>query len=600
MTKLCESTNDSSTCETNLTISGIGGFGKTTLVVSMCYHPKIKEMFSDGFLFVELGPQATDPYIKLRALYNLLTEKQCDINVVEKCIRQHTAAYCHNLLVIIDDVWHVEDAEPIVKAFNNCTMILTTRMSDINLYIPTKDTVTVGPMEQTEAMSLLTCKIIDCNQLSQTDKGLLEELAQDIHLWPLLLSLVRGQLSHNLKQCHSSYHEAIHNVHTKLHNRGLTAFDKNNIENVNRSRNYAVQVCIEVTLELLTKILSNKLKSLILWTGIGTLLPAAVLSNLWSVSAEEARHSIDVLWAYGLVQYADIKIALNNSVQHCVEVHAVISQYIIESMESQQVINLSPFGGLNTWLSVGEGLTLAFQQSYGVNDLSSLTAVDYLNYKLSEIENDLLPSYLKTINMYAINDPHRIILALEKLQKFLRSSLQNVTLLSFLTEEIKSLIGVGQSALKDAYRLSRKFNQAFQRYLGEKNFEMLIKVVEDYSRNNPIGSVTEDAVMLMHKIIPHYQGDLLYYVTLKCEEFQIKRPDYHQVTIVILPYIRFYVNLHKQICDSLLSGSPNAEWLHRYILSRDFLEDHNSIDTNRLIKLQEVAPNFVYQQVFSQ
>ena len=133
---------------------------------------------------------------------------------MEQKINQLTNEYYRNLLVIIDDVWHVEDAEPLVKAFSNCKTILTTRMNDIEQYIPSKRSVIVGPMTQDEAICLLPSKLTESSQLSEEDRGSLEELAQDVHLWPLLLSLIRGQLFHNLKQNHSSYKQAIHNVHT--------------------------------------------------------------------------------------------------------------------------------------------------------------------------------------------------------------------------------------------------------------------------------------------------------------------------------------------------------------------------------------------------
>jgi len=100
----------------------------------------IKEQFKDGVVFIELGPQATDPSMKLSQLYHLLAGeylKQGDINQAEHEIKQ-LSNLCHNLLVIIDDVWHVEDAEPIVKAFSHCKIVLTTRMNDIEQYIPTK------------------------------------------------------------------------------------------------------------------------------------------------------------------------------------------------------------------------------------------------------------------------------------------------------------------------------------------------------------------------------------------------------------------------------------------------------------------------------
>ena len=384
-TKLLQATIDPNKYETTLTITGAGGFGKTTTVISLCHYPVVNKHFTDGFVFIELGPQATDPSIKLRDIYNLLTGEQCGINVVEQKINQLTSDYYHNLLVIIDDVWHVEDAEPLVKAFSNCKTILTTRMNDIEQYIPSKQSVIIGPMTQHEAITLLTSGVIDSSQLSQEDVSLLDELAQDVHLWPLLLSLIRGQLSHNLKQYHLSYHNAIQNVQAKLHHKGLTAFDKNNIEAIDKSRKYAVKACIEMTLDLLTKSLSDKIKTLILWTGIGTSLQIAVLNNLWNISKQEAEETVDALWAYGLVQFTDITISPNNITQHCVEVPAVISQYIIECMDSNEVLTLSPLGGKsNIAESVLEGLKLTFQQSYGVADLSSLAVVDYLKYKLAK------------------------------------------------------------------------------------------------------------------------------------------------------------------------------------------------------------------------
>ena len=138
--------------------------------------------------------------------------KQGDVNYAEQEIRQFTSLYCRNLLVVIDDVWHVEDAEPIVKAFSNCKIVLTIRMNDIEQYISTKHAVSVSPMEQSEAISLLTSGMIDISQLSQEDVthvSLLDELTQDVHLWSQLLSLIRGQMSHNLKQYKLSYTKTI-------------------------------------------------------------------------------------------------------------------------------------------------------------------------------------------------------------------------------------------------------------------------------------------------------------------------------------------------------------------------------------------------------
>ena len=110
ITKLLQATNDPCKYEAILTITGAGGFGKTSTVISLCHQAVVKEQFSDGFIFIELGPQATDPSIKLKAIYHLLSGKECDINIMEQKIHQITNDYYRNLLVIIDDVWYVEDA----------------------------------------------------------------------------------------------------------------------------------------------------------------------------------------------------------------------------------------------------------------------------------------------------------------------------------------------------------------------------------------------------------------------------------------------------------------------------------------------------------
>ena len=70
---LLQTTTDPHNCQTALTITGSGGFGKTVIATSLCHHPRVKEEFTHGFVFIELGPQAPDPSIKLSQLYHLLT-----------------------------------------------------------------------------------------------------------------------------------------------------------------------------------------------------------------------------------------------------------------------------------------------------------------------------------------------------------------------------------------------------------------------------------------------------------------------------------------------------------------------------------------------
>ena len=597
-TKLLQATIDPNKYETTLIITGAGGFGKTTTVISLCYYPVVNKHFTDGFVFIKLGPQATDPSIKLMQVCYLLTgeltDKQCDIIDVEQKITQVTSDYYNNLLVIIDDVWHVEDAEPIVKALSNCKTILTTRMNDIEQYIPSKQSVNIGPMTQLEAITLLTSGVIDSSKLSEEDVSLLDELAQDVHLWPLLLSLIRGQLSHYVKRCYLSDHNAIHNVQAKLYHKSLTAFDRKNTGAINKCRISAVKDCIEMTLELLTKSLSDKLKSLILYTGIGTSLQKAVLNNLWNISKREAEETVDVLWAYGLVHFTNITISPNNITQLCVEVHAVISQYIIECMDSTEVFSLSPSGRLSTLNSVIDGLTLVFQQLYGVYvSLSSTTVMDYLKYKLSELEHLYLPLCLQAINRYTVTDPHIIIVMLQLVEDALMISPHTINLLSLIDGEIRLLKSDCKQIIRGMRKLCRKLNQRAQRNLYERNYDELLQNVEEFIKCYPLHQIVLIAVTIINKIIPYCYGELLDYMTRMYERLMMLTADYHDLTLSLLPHIKLYIRLHKQIIRSLLKGSPGSEMTYRYIISGKFSDEIDLINIKKSLKLKEVASSLV-------
>jgi len=581
--KLLQTSSEPKNPGVSLMVKGAGGFGKTTLVKVLCYHNLIQETFTDGFIFVELGPQATDPSMLLCQLYHLLTGqnlRQRNISLAIQEVNRVTSTFSRNMLVIIDDVWHVEDAEPIVEAFCTCRIVLTTRINEIEQCIPTKETVVVGPMEKSEAISLLTYGVIDISQQSQEDVSLLDELAQDVHLWPLLLSLVRGHLSDSLKRLSS--HEAIRAVQDKLRHKGLKSFDKNIIENTYRSRKLAVKICIESTLELLTRELSDRIKTLMLFTGIGSSLQTTVLRFLWKSSEHEARDTVDILWAYGLVHFKDVILYPHNSKQLCVEVHAVISQFVIENMESLEVYNLSPYCGNTKGIQlVGRELSLSFQRSYGVDDISTLSARDFLLYRLSNIESCELPLYLRMINMHTISDPHFAILTLLRIKSYLQLFNRSNFLLY-----IEQLIADYRKILYDSYKFSRTLNQKFQQCLFQKKFDALIQTVKDYLKTYPSSITAENSVKM---IISHARQD---YVKTQSETLQMMTRKYHVINIKLIPRIALQIKLHKWITSSLLAGSPEIEQTCTYIKSGEFNKEIELVNVNSLMKIKEVIPNF--------
>ena len=188
-------TNITLASEVTVTIRGIGGVGKSTIAKAVCHERSIEEYFTDGFLWISLTPphNVTDELCKI---YNKLTNQQIEgtLSFVKDKIQLYMISNSSKFLVILDDVWEVEDALVYVEVFRSCKILVTTRKSVVNSEIQTKHPIDIKPMELNEAVKLLTYHIDIFNTIDDNDKATLHKLAEDLHCWPLLLNLVHTQL----------------------------------------------------------------------------------------------------------------------------------------------------------------------------------------------------------------------------------------------------------------------------------------------------------------------------------------------------------------------------------------------------------------------
>ena len=127
--------------------------------------------------------------------------------------------------------------------------------------------------------------------------------------------------------------------------------------------------------------------------------------------------------------------------------------------------------------------------------------------------------------------------------------------------------------------------------------EIIIQTVEKFIRNHPLCNIAKRAAALvMDRIIPYCDGEQQYYIMVRCEGLQMKKSDYHYITTFLVPAMKLYIRLHKQITTSLLSGSADIERTHRYIRSGKFDREYELLGINEYKKLREIAPIFVQQQ----
>ena len=332
------------TIGTTVTIRGIGGIGKSTIAKALCHDPLIEEHFVNGFLWISLTPPLPNPTTMLSEIYQKLTGKCATVNVfvLESEIKLLVYSPSCKLLVILDDVWEAKDAMVFVDVFSSCKTILTTRKMNINPKIPPVMCFDIEPMTIDESVKLLTLQIIEVETLHVTNVSRIEELAKDLHCWPLLLNLVHGQLYFHC-EWNESPQDAILKVQQKLFDNGLTAFDPE--DRLEASRENAVRASITASLELLTKneeiILFNVASSVV---GFGLYAFKDVLSVGLQMDPKQFEKYTRNLWCHGLISFEDIIFPGMIAKIPCIGIHEVIAHYINENMPDEFYFSVYKIG----------------------------------------------------------------------------------------------------------------------------------------------------------------------------------------------------------------------------------------------------------------
>ena len=591
---------------TILVVIGAGGYGKTTLIIALCNHPSIRNKFANHILFLSLGSQTnkSTTCTKLKKLYFDLTGKPIEnssVSDIKMHFKQIIASCSHNILVVINDVWYYDDAEPILNTFDKCTIVLNSRMKNISQHVKFTKIIDIKEMKLSEAIELLSYNLPDFKASSEDDKKALEDLAENAHLWPLLLFLIRGQLHYYLQCYNMNCHSAIKNVKSRLDYRGLTAFDK---QCATVKRTHSAKVCIDTTLDLLPDEDMKKLKSLILFTGVGGSFPKLALYRLWNISKDRAKKITDTLCSHGLlsqVRYALPIYCKKNIYQDSVVTHSTISKYITDNIMTEEIQYFSPHvSSVEKNSLVLEELTILFKKCYGVDNLLLLTPKDYLIYILSVIEHVIIPYYLQMIMMHASHDPHLMLLMLRKLQTIINSSHNVKDIIMHFSEKIVKLNSECNELLRKSCNSNRKLHCKVEQDVLNRNYDALTQTLEDHHESAGIGSIASKCIELVKEIIPHADSQLINDFELLNEMLLIKTHEYHSINMEKLPLLKRYISLHQEI-DAVLKIGGDEMWkLYNTLAFTDKIKkEFESIIQKYCSTLQLVAPNFMIDSILN-
>jgi len=172
---------------------GMGGVGKTTLAQAVALDETVLQLYRNGVLWAELGPQGK-PGRWLRGWCRLLkVPLRGDESVWElsEQVRSTLSKPWLRFLIILDDVWRVEDVEPLLVDGPQSAVLLTMREKHLAQKLGIDDwVVEVDVMEEEEAERLVRRRLGTRWREEDTEQS--RELIYLVDRLPLALELGAG------------------------------------------------------------------------------------------------------------------------------------------------------------------------------------------------------------------------------------------------------------------------------------------------------------------------------------------------------------------------------------------------------------------------
>ncbi|MDY7100799.1 MAG: TIR domain-containing protein [Actinomycetota bacterium] len=276
-------------------LAGSGGFGKTTLAIALCHDDDVFTAFEDGILWVELG-EKPDLLAKLTELYASLTGRRPGFTTVQDAANTVADRLTDDrCLLVIDDVWDRDHAEPFLLRADHCTKIVTTRDPGIARALGSDGTepVAIDEMTADEATDLLVARVPEADG---TARAAARALARQLGEWPLLLNLAGALIDERVAEGESVV-DAIGFAAEAYGDEGLRAFDERDSE----ARDAAAARSMAVSERRLNEENRERFRRLGI-TPEDTDIPFRVLEQLWGARPVSADRTVKHLVSLGLIR----------------------------------------------------------------------------------------------------------------------------------------------------------------------------------------------------------------------------------------------------------------------------------------------------------
>ncbi|MEU3622775.1 NB-ARC domain-containing protein [Amycolatopsis coloradensis] len=347
-------------------VHGAGGFGKTTVAKLVRADRRVLRQFGGRVYWVTLGRDVRARSAIADKVNDLIArlDPQSPMSFTDP---QQAGQYLASLLstgpprlIILDDVWHVEQ-ELAFPVGGRCVRLITTRIPSLvgGESIP----VPVDQVTQDQARLLLTAG------MPALPSAVVRDLVAETGRWPLLLRLVNKVLSDQVTM-HADAAAAARSLVDRLRRSGALQVDGLSGASVQRldvndpdQRRHAIAATIEASAGLLAPVERARFAELAVFAEDET-VPVALVQKLWQETG-----GLDIVRTRALcARLAQLALLTVTGVDDdgAVSLHDVVRDYLQEELGSERLVELHR----SLLRAVADGIPVAIPFAHRASDSS--------------------------------------------------------------------------------------------------------------------------------------------------------------------------------------------------------------------------------------
>lgn len=279
-------------------VHGMPGIGKTVLAIALAHDKRVRESFPDGVLWMTLGRERNITRSQALLAEDLGDGTRAFSDPEQGKSRLKTLLAARTCMLVLDDVWFLEDLEAFDVLGPHCRMVITTRDARVGVPLAAVDYL-VNVLPEDLAVELLT------KWAGQdTDRERAREVVWACGRLPLALSMIGAMVR--------GRGDRWDNVLAKLHTADLGSIRQHFLGYPYDSLLKALQVSVDSLPD--TGVAARYLDFALFLEDVA--VPEAVLLLLWQIdglSFHQAQDDIDLLVERSLVQRAaDGRLSLHD------------------------------------------------------------------------------------------------------------------------------------------------------------------------------------------------------------------------------------------------------------------------------------------------